>query len=108
MTELNKNAPRNALTISITQELFNKGARQYSTTKEAKQSLASAIKKLDGVQTVTANTTNPEKFVCDVLIGTNALSLVAEATVFLNALYKICDQWAGITVVQQSPTVTTV
>lgn len=103
-TEANKNAPRNHLTISITQEIFNKGLPKFSSETDAKKSLAAAIKKLPEVQKVTANTTNPEKFVCDVLLGTDALSLVSEATVLLNKLYKICDQWAGLTA-DNSPTV---
>jgi hypothetical protein len=94
--EHNKNAPRNSFTISVTQELFKKGAPKFASDNDAKKSLAKAIKAMPEVQSITANTTNPEKFVCDVLMGTDALNIVSEATAILNRLYKICDQWAGL------------
>lgn len=94
-------APRNYLTIHVTRELFTKGVTKYENERAAELALAQALRKIPNVAGITRNKTD-ERYICDVTIGTDALSLVAEATHIMAQVYKAAQDWAGL---QQSPTV---
>jgi hypothetical protein len=94
-TKKQPTALRNSLVISVTREIFNKGKTNYETEREAEIALAKQLAQLPNVLAISRNRTD-ERYICDVTIGTDALSLVGEAPNILNQVYTAAATWAEL------------